>query len=136
MDRPAEDQIRERAHQLWEAAGRPEGRQEEFWQQAEREICGREETNSAIDRNQLRRELYRSPNGDCWYLGREPGNGSAFIIHQPILFLRGTGVAHQTRRVPAKWKRSRTAGGTPFDRHTRRGSIISLTEAAFVTLRR
>jgi hypothetical protein len=30
-----------------------------------------------------RRELYRSPNGDSWYLGREPQNGRAFIIHQP-----------------------------------------------------
>jgi hypothetical protein len=30
-----------------------------------------------------RRELYRSPNGDAWYLGREPQNGHAFIIHQP-----------------------------------------------------
>jgi hypothetical protein len=29
-----------------------------------------------------RRELYRSPNGDAWFLGREPTNG-AFIIHQP-----------------------------------------------------
>ena len=30
-----------------------------------------------------RRELYRSPNGDSWFLGREPGDGRAFIIHQP-----------------------------------------------------
>lgn len=30
-----------------------------------------------------RRELYRSPNGDCWYLGREPSSGNAFVIHQP-----------------------------------------------------
>ena len=30
-----------------------------------------------------RRELYRSPNGDTWYLGREPQNGHAFVIHQP-----------------------------------------------------
>lgn len=30
-----------------------------------------------------RRELYRSPSGDTWYLGREPQNGQAFIIHQP-----------------------------------------------------
>jgi hypothetical protein len=30
-----------------------------------------------------RRELYRSPNGDCWYLAREPENGHAFIIHHP-----------------------------------------------------
>jgi len=30
-----------------------------------------------------RREIYRSPNGDSWFLGREPQNGHAFIIHQP-----------------------------------------------------
>jgi hypothetical protein len=30
-----------------------------------------------------RRELYRSPNGDAWFLSREPGNGDAFIVHQP-----------------------------------------------------
>ncbi|TCR63455.1 hypothetical protein EV560_108102 [Bosea sp. BK604] len=30
-----------------------------------------------------RRELYRSPNGDGWYLGREPTSGAAFVIHQP-----------------------------------------------------
>jgi hypothetical protein len=30
-----------------------------------------------------RRELYRSPNGDSWFLGREPENGRAFVIHQP-----------------------------------------------------
>jgi hypothetical protein len=30
-----------------------------------------------------RRELYRSPDGDAWFLGREPTNGNAFIIHQP-----------------------------------------------------
>jgi hypothetical protein len=31
-----------------------------------------------------RRELYRSPNGDSWFLGREPSNGHALIIHQPM----------------------------------------------------
>jgi hypothetical protein len=30
-----------------------------------------------------RRELYRSPNGDTWFLGREPTSGRAFVIHQP-----------------------------------------------------
>ena len=30
-----------------------------------------------------RRELYRSPNGDTWFLGREPIDGRAFVIHQP-----------------------------------------------------
>lgn len=35
-----EDRIRARAYELWEAAGRPEGRQAEHWEQAEREIDG------------------------------------------------------------------------------------------------
>jgi hypothetical protein len=30
-----------------------------------------------------RRELYRSPSGDTWFLAREPTDGRAFIIHQP-----------------------------------------------------
>jgi hypothetical protein len=30
-----------------------------------------------------RRELYRSPSGESWFLGREPTNGHAFIIYQP-----------------------------------------------------
>lgn len=30
-----------------------------------------------------RRQLYRSANGDAWFLGREPTSGRAFVIHQP-----------------------------------------------------
>jgi Protein of unknown function (DUF2934) len=30
--------IRERAHQLWEAAGKPEGQEERFWHEAERHL--------------------------------------------------------------------------------------------------
>ncbi|MFC3631185.1 DUF2934 domain-containing protein [Paracoccus angustae] len=33
-----EDQIRQRAHQLWEEQGRPEGQHEEHWRQASSEI--------------------------------------------------------------------------------------------------
>lgn len=35
---PTDEQIRTRAHHLWEEAGRPDGRAEEFWHQAEREL--------------------------------------------------------------------------------------------------
>lgn len=35
---PTLEDIRARAHQLWEQAGRPEGREEEFWHKAEREL--------------------------------------------------------------------------------------------------
>lgn len=30
-----------------------------------------------------RHELYRSPNGEAWFIAREPASGYAFIIHQP-----------------------------------------------------
>jgi hypothetical protein len=30
-----------------------------------------------------RRELYRSPNGDAWFLARDPSDERAFIIHEP-----------------------------------------------------
>ncbi|CCE11378.1 conserved hypothetical protein [Bradyrhizobium sp. STM 3843] len=38
MDQPTDEKLRERAHQLWEQAGRPEGQQDEFWYQAEQEL--------------------------------------------------------------------------------------------------
>ena len=40
MAEPSDEQIRTRAHQLWEAAGSPEGREHEFWYQAEKELRG------------------------------------------------------------------------------------------------
>lgn len=30
-----------------------------------------------------RRELYRSPNGDCWSIGRDPSSGYAIVIYEP-----------------------------------------------------
>jgi hypothetical protein len=38
MTKPTEDQIRQRAHELWEQNHRPDGRDDEFWHQAEREL--------------------------------------------------------------------------------------------------
>ena len=40
---PTEEQIRKRAFELWEQAGKPEGREDEFWNQAQRELQGAEE---------------------------------------------------------------------------------------------
>ena len=31
------------------------------------------------------RELYRSANGDCWFLARDSTDGRTIIIHQPNL---------------------------------------------------
>lgn len=33
-----EDRIRQRAHELWEKAGQPDGEDERFWSEAEAEI--------------------------------------------------------------------------------------------------
>ena len=38
MEKPTEEQIRNRALDLWEQAGKPEDKDEEFWQQAEKEL--------------------------------------------------------------------------------------------------
>jgi hypothetical protein len=38
MEKPMEDQIRVRAYEFWELAGKPDGRDDEFWREAEREI--------------------------------------------------------------------------------------------------
>ncbi|MEH2512168.1 hypothetical protein V1291_003522 [Nitrobacteraceae bacterium AZCC 1564] len=52
MEKPLQVQIRERAYQLWEAAGRPEDREHEFWYQAERELKGdlKNSSNERSDR--------------------------------------------------------------------------------------
>jgi hypothetical protein len=38
MGEPTEQDIAARAYRLWEAAGEPEGKDEEFWRAAEQEL--------------------------------------------------------------------------------------------------
>jgi hypothetical protein len=38
MANPTEKEIKKRAYELWEEAGKPEGREDEFWQLAEQEL--------------------------------------------------------------------------------------------------
>jgi hypothetical protein len=40
-----DERVRERAKQIWEQAGKPEGRDEEFWHEAERQIMQEEQDN-------------------------------------------------------------------------------------------
>ena len=49
LSRPSENCIRRRARQIWEQNGRPSGRDEEFWLQAERELREVEELAKRID---------------------------------------------------------------------------------------
>jgi hypothetical protein len=41
----------------------------------------REDTDLGAKRTETR-QLYRSPNGDSWFLVRDPASGSAFVRHQ------------------------------------------------------
>ena len=45
MAYPTEEQIRSRAHQLWEQAGKPEGREDEFWRLAEQELLNEDKSS-------------------------------------------------------------------------------------------
>jgi hypothetical protein len=47
MANPTEKEIKKRAYELWEQNGKPEGRDEEFWQQAEQELRN-EDTSSPL----------------------------------------------------------------------------------------
>jgi hypothetical protein len=48
MEKPEEEQIRVRAHALWELAGKPDGRDDEFWHEAEKEIKSEKADMSVI----------------------------------------------------------------------------------------
>lgn len=50
--RPRMIEIVRRAYELWEQAGKPDGRDQEFYHQAERELT---ETAEALDKNHQRR---------------------------------------------------------------------------------
>jgi len=43
-----EERVRQRAYEIWEQAGRPEGRETEHWQQAVEEITVEEEGSLSI----------------------------------------------------------------------------------------
>ena len=51
MSGVTDEQIRFRAHQLWEIAGKPEGRQDEFWHEAERELRNNEGTSNPEEKS-------------------------------------------------------------------------------------
>lgn len=40
MNQPRDKEIERRAYEIWERNGRPEGREEEHWRQAEQELAG------------------------------------------------------------------------------------------------
>ncbi|WP_035085768.1 DUF2934 domain-containing protein [Devosia riboflavina] len=47
MPHVEEYKIRDRAYQLWDEAGQPEDREQEFWFQAERELAEEDEVDTS-----------------------------------------------------------------------------------------
>ncbi|NGP18478.1 MULTISPECIES: DUF2934 domain-containing protein [Devosia] len=48
-----EAKIRDRAYQLWDQAGQPDGRDQEFWHDAERELAEEEEVDISSEAAKL-----------------------------------------------------------------------------------
>lgn len=48
-----ENRIRDRAYQLWQDAGQPEDREQEFWYQAERELVEEDEVDLSAEASAL-----------------------------------------------------------------------------------
>lgn len=42
MDQDRDERIRKRAHEIWEQEGRPDGKEQDHWERAERELSGSE----------------------------------------------------------------------------------------------
>jgi hypothetical protein len=87
MDYEREERIRRRAHQIWEASGRPIGQEREHWEQAVREIDG--ENGSTITDRQIQQggideaaAMSTAPGGLGTGLqpgGMRPGDGSTAV---------------------------------------------------------
>lgn len=63
----SDDRIRQRAHQLWEEQGRPQGKQDEHWHQASLEAAQADDNPQQDpvegDRATIERELARQDDG-------------------------------------------------------------------------
>ena len=55
MDMGKHEHIARRAYALWQAEGQPDGRHEEHWQHAVREIEAAQSANSAVKRTRRRK---------------------------------------------------------------------------------
>jgi hypothetical protein len=61
-------------------------------------------------------QLYRSPNGDTWFLARDPAMGSAFVRHQANASSGGRVADLEIGTFLERTIASRTGGPSPPDR--------------------
>ena len=50
-----ESDIRDRAYALWQQAGSPDGREQEFWQQAERELAEEQGVDTSEENSEVKK---------------------------------------------------------------------------------
>ncbi len=74
----AEEHIRTRAHELWERAGSPEGREDEFWHRAEKELQETEELREIPRAAASQIAGIITPDGQMFLI--VPGNPHAILI--------------------------------------------------------
>ncbi len=66
MDHDLEHRIRERAYEIWQEEGRPEGREAQHWQQAAAEFAeARQESSVAAPRQVTRKGSLKTPTSDA-----------------------------------------------------------------------
>jgi hypothetical protein len=53
MAKPTREQVIHRAYELWEQAGKPEGRDQEFYYHAERQLTGEEAVKEPPEETRL-----------------------------------------------------------------------------------
>jgi hypothetical protein len=53
MENPTKEQVIHRAYQLWEQAGKPDGRDQEFYHEAERQLAAQEPEQAPQDNTRL-----------------------------------------------------------------------------------
>jgi Protein of unknown function (DUF2934) len=53
MTQPTDKEIKNRAYEIWERNGRPEGREEEFWRLAEQELRNEDKSSPIRTPNTL-----------------------------------------------------------------------------------
>ena len=71
---PIERMIRERAYELWDRAGRPNGRSDEFWFAARYELERREETGDTQPPVRLPAEPPRQESAADWRVAASPAS--------------------------------------------------------------
>jgi len=82
MGKPTEQDIAARAYRLWEAAGMPEGKDEEFWRAAEQELLNEDKSNPTRTPDTLRTDARW---GSCDLRSNFSGQGqSQAVCARPV----------------------------------------------------